>query len=150
MTFRWRAAFVLAMLCGSAQAASPTCSAEEASNARVAVSAAHDWETLYDLFNRFGHCTAVPVSEAFSQSIGHMLASRWSELHDLEHFAEANRGFREFVVEHIDVTISAADLRRIVDHVETCPGYARPICREIAARSRYALRVRSSGVREPS
>jgi hypothetical protein len=148
MMFRWRAAFVLAMFCGTAQAASPACSAEEASNGRVAASEARDWETLYDLFHRFGHCTAVPVSEAFSQSIGRLLASRWSELYHLEHFAEANRGFREFVVEHIDVTISASDLRRIVDHVESCPGYARPICREIASRSRYALRLRSSGVME--
>lgn len=114
----------------------------------VAASAARDWETIYDVFHRFGQCTAVPVSEAFSQSIGRMLASGWSELYDLEHFAEANRTFREFVVEHIDVTISAADLRRIVGHVETCPGYARPICREIASRSRYALRLRSSGVME--
>ena len=150
MKFGWRAVFVLAMVCGSVQAASPACSAEEANNGRVAAIEARDWEAVYDVFHRFGHCTAVPVSEAFSQSIGRLLASRWSELHDLEHFAEANRGFREFVVEHIDVTISTADLRRIVDHVETCPGYARPICREIAARSRHALRVRSSGVREPS
>ncbi|HZE60941.1 MAG TPA: hypothetical protein VE085_10325 [Burkholderiales bacterium] len=124
------------------------CSTEEAVNARVAAGDVRDWETLYDVFHRFGHCTAVPVSEAFSQSIGHLLAARWSELYELEYFAEANRAFRVFVVEHIDVTISAADLRRIVDHVETCPGYARPICREIASRSRYALRLRSSGVME--
>ena len=147
MTFRWRAAFVLAMLCGSAQAA-VVCSAEEAGNARVAASEARDWETVYDLFNRFGHCTAASVAEAFSLSIGRLLASRWDELHDLEHFAEANRGFREFVVEHIDVTISTSDLQRIVDHVETCLEYARPICREISARSRYALRLRTSGTKE--
>ncbi len=140
-------ALILAMLCGNAQAAA-SCTAEEMVNARVAASEARDWETLYDLFHRFGQCTAVPVSEAFSQSIGHMLAARWSELHELEYFAEANRGFRAFVVEHIDVTISVTDLRRIVDHVESCPGYARPICREIASRSRYALRLRSSGVME--
>jgi len=148
MTLAWRAALVLAMLCGNAEAAS--CSSEEAGNARLAASEARDWDTLYDVFHRYGHCTAVPVSEAFSQSIGRLLASRWSELYELEYFAEANRAFREFVLEHIDVTISASDLRRIVDQVESCPGYARPICREIAARSRSALRVRSGEVTGPS
>src|SRR5437868_7121507 len=112
MTLRWRAALALAMICGSVQGAS-VCSPEEVVNARVAASAARDWETLYDVFHRFGHCTAVPVSEAFSQSIGRLLAARWEELYELEHFAEANRSFREFVVEHIDVTISAPDLGRI-------------------------------------
>lgn len=147
MTLPWRAVLLLAIVCGSAQAA-PACSTDEASNARAAASAARDWETMYDAFNRFGHCTALPVSAAFSQSIGRMLASRWSELYELEYFAEANPAFREFMAEHIDATIGAADLRRIVDHVETCPGYARPICRDIASRSRHALRQRASGVTE--
>ena len=145
MTTARRLALALALLCGDAQATA-ACSAEEAVNARVAAGAVRDWETIYDVFHRFGHCTAVPVSEAFSGSIGHLLASRWAELYDLEHFAEANPAFRAFVVEHIDVTVSVGDLRRIVDQVETCPGYARPICREISSRSRYALRLRSSGV----
>jgi len=124
------------------------CNAEDTVNAQAAAMDARDWEALYEVFHRFGHCTGVAASQAFSQSIGRLLATRWSELYELEYFAEANRGFRDFVVEHIDVTISAPDLRRIVDHVETCPGYARPICREIASRSRYALRQRASGVRE--
>ncbi len=147
MTALRRVALALALLFGRAEAA-PVCSAEDVVNARAAAMDARDWEALYEIFHRFGHCTAVSASEAFSQSIGRLLASRWSELYELEHFAEANRAFRAFVVEHIDVTISVTDLRRIVDQVETCPGYARPICREIAERSRYALRLRSSGVME--
>lgn len=146
MTALRRVALAFALLSGEVEAA-PVCSAEETVNARTAARAARDWDALYEAFHRFGHCTAAIDSEAFSQSIGHLLAAGWSELHELEYLAEANHAFREFVVEHIDATISTPDLRRIVDHVETCPGHARPICREIAARSRSALRVRSSGVK---
>jgi hypothetical protein len=139
MTKARRLALAMAMLCGDAHAAG-ACSGEEAVNARAAAVAARDWDALYDVFHRFGHCETPAVSEAFSASIGHMLAARWNELHDLEHFAEANRGFRAFVAVHVDATIPEPDLRRMVSNASECPSHARPICREIGSRARAALR----------
>lgn len=133
-------ALALAVMLGQAQAA-PSCSREEMANAEAAAAAAaaHDWEAMYDTFHRFSLCDHGAVSEKFSGSVVHLLASRWDELYDLEHFAEANRSFRAFVLNHIDATASEKELRRILAYTKECPGYARPICREIENRARAAL-----------
>jgi hypothetical protein len=133
------AALALALICGEIRAAS-ICSREESANAEAAASKARDWEAMYDAFHRFSPCDDGGVGEGFSDSVAYLLASRWEDLHDLEHFAEANRSFRGFVLKHIDATASDKDLRRILAHTSECPGHVRPICREIEARARAALR----------
>ena len=132
------AALALAVMLGQAQAA-PSCSREEMANAQKAAAAARDWDTMYDTFHRFSPCDDGGVAEGFSDSVAYLLASRWEELHELEYFAEANRAFRAFVLKHIDATASEENLRRILGHTKECPGYARPICREIENRARAAL-----------
>ena len=117
-----------------------SCSKEETTNAEAAASNARDWDALYDTFHRFGHCDDRRVAAGFAHSVVWLLVSRWQDLHDLEHLAEANRSFRAFVMRHIDATADEPDLRRIVTRAQTCPGHARPICREIAGRARAALR----------
>ena len=132
-------ALALAMSCAEAWAAVHTCSKEEMASAEAAVAAVRDWEAMYDIFHRFSPCDEGAVAEKFSGSVAYLLARRWDELHDLEHFAEANRAFRAFVLKHIDVAASESDLRRILGHTKDCPSYARPICREIENRARAAL-----------
>ena len=127
------------MLCAAAGAATHVCSKEEMASAEGAAAAVRDWEAMYDTFHRFSPCDHGAVSEKFSAAMAYLLASRWDELHDLEHFAEANRAFRAFVLQHIDATASEKDLRRILAYTKECPGYARPICREIENRARAAL-----------
>lgn len=131
-------ALALAVLCGAGEAAQ-VCSKSEMASSQAGASAARDWDAMYDAYHRFSPCDEGGVAQAFTDSIAYLLASRWSELHDLEHFAEANRHFRAFVLKHIDATASEQDLRRILGHAKDCPGYARPICREIENRARAAL-----------
>ena len=109
-------------------------------NAEAAASDARTWDELYDTFHRFGHCEDRRVAAGFAHSVVWLLASRWEDLHDLEHLAEANRRFRAFVMRHIDATADEPDLRRIVSRAQTCPGHARPICREIERHARAALK----------
>lgn len=137
-----RLAFALALLVGEFEAAAQgtSCSKEEAMNAAAAASDARSWDELYDKFHRFGHCEDRRVAAGFAHSVVWLLASRWQDLHDLEHLAEANRSFRAFVMRHIDATADEPDLRRIVTRAQRCPGHARPICREIEGRARAALR----------
>ena len=142
MTLPGRIAVALAMLFGEVEAA-PYCSGEEVANARAAASGLRDWEAMYDAFHRFSQCETAEVSAAFSASIAYLLTTGWSELHDLEHFAEANRGFRAFVVMHIDTSVGEAELRQILRNTAHCPGYARPICRQIEYHARAALRCAS-------
>ena len=130
---------VLAFFCTEAGAAAHVCSKEEMANAEGAVAAVRDWEDMYDTFHRFSPCDHGAVSNAFSGSVASLLASRWGDLHDLEHFAEANKAFRAFVLRHIDATASENDLSRILEYTKDCPGYARPICRDIENRARAAL-----------
>ena len=131
-------ALALAMVVGQAEAAG--CSREESMNAEKAASAArHSWDEMYDAFHRFSLCDDGGIAEGFSDSVANLLASHWDDLHDLEHLAEANKGFRAFVLKHIDATASEKDLRRILEHTKDCPGYARPICRDIENRARAAL-----------
>ena len=130
------------MLFGEVDAAPPgaSCSKEETINAEAAASDARDWDALYDAFHRFSHCEDRAVAAGFTHSVVWMLASRWDDLHDLEHLAEANRRFRAFVLRHIDATADEVDLRRIIARTTKCPGHARPLCREIDRRARAALR----------
>jgi len=70
--------------------------------------------------------------------VAYLLASRWDDLHELEHFAEANKAFRVFVLKHIDATASEKDLRRILEHtkdVRAMPGRS-------AARLKIELALR--------
>jgi hypothetical protein len=138
MTRRAGIALALAMLCGEGQAAQ-VCSMEEMASSQAGAAAARDWDAMYDAFHRFSPCDERGVAQAFSDSIGYLLSRRWSDLHDLEHFAEANRAFRAFVLKHIDATVDEKDLHRIHAYAKDCPGYARPICREIENRARAAL-----------
>ncbi len=136
-----RVAFALAMLLGEVDAADITsCSREETRNAESAAAHVRNWDAMYDAFHRFGHCDDRAVAAGFTKSVVWMLASRWQDLHDLEHFAEANRRFRGFVLQHIDATADERDLRRILARAKDCPGHARPICREIEGRVRAALK----------
>jgi len=130
------------MLVGEADAAPPgaSCSKEETMNAEAAAADVRSWDAMYDAFHRFGHCDDRRVAAGFAHSVVWILASRWEELHDLEHFAEANRRFRAFVLRHIDATADEVDLRRIIARTTKCPGHARPLCREIEGRARAALR----------
>ena len=131
-------ALALAMVFGQAEAAG--CSREESMNGEKAASAArHSWDEMYDAFHRFSLCDDGGIAEGFSDSVANLLASHWDDLHDLEHLAEANKAFRAFVLKHIDATASEKDLRRILEHTKNCPGYARPICRDIENRARAAL-----------
>ena len=141
MLKRGRFAFALALLVGAFDAAAQgtACSKEEATNAEAAASDARSWDALYETFHRFGHCEDGRVAAGFTHSVVWILASRWQDLHDLEHLAEANRSFRAFVLRHIDATADEPDLRRIVATASKCPGHARPICREIERQARAAL-----------
>ena len=138
MTRRAGIALALAMLCGEGHAAQ-VCSMEEMASSQAGAAAARDWDAMYDAFHRFSPCDGGGVAQAFSDSIGYLLARRWDDLYDLEHFAEANRAFRAFVMRHIDATVDEKDLRQILAHAKGCPGYARPVCREIENRARAAL-----------
>jgi hypothetical protein len=97
-------------------------------------------EALHDAFHRFAHCGDGAIAEGFSDSVVRLLASRWQDLHELEHLAESDRPFRAFVLRHIDATADEADLRRIIATASKCPGHARPICREIESHARAALK----------
>ena len=138
MTRRAGIALALAMLCGQARAAQ-VCSMEEMASSQAGAAAARDWDAMYDAYHRFSPCDRGGVAQAFTDSIGYLLSRRWDSLYDLEHFAEANPTFRAFVLRHIDTTMDEKDLRRIHAYAKECPGYARPICREIESRARAAL-----------
>jgi len=126
------------MVCADASAAQ-VCSKEEMASSQAGAAAARDWDAMYDAFHRFSPCDEGGVAQAFTDSVAYLLSRHWDKLYDLEHFAEANRAFRAFVLKHIDATASEKDLRRILEHTKDCPGYARPICREIENRARAAL-----------
>ena len=131
-------ALAFAVLCAAGEARA-ACSKEEMINAGTAASSVRDWEEMYDAYHRFSPCDDGAAGEGFSDSVARLLAAHWDQLHDLEHFAEANRHFRAFVLKHIDATASEKDLRRIHEHAKACLGYARPICRDIENRARAAL-----------
>ena len=80
--------------------------------------------------------------EGYTEVVVVALARRWSELGELQRFANRDPAFRRFVYHHIDASADEGDLRKVANNARTmCPPNARPLCDEIATRADAAIGV---------
>lgn len=100
------------------------------------------WKNIYHSFKRFGHCDDGAIAEGYSGSVVSMLTQRWEQLDHVSKLIAEDQKFREFVLRHIDETMSASDFHIIIENAEKrCSQTTTEFCKSIAETVR-ALRVR--------
>jgi hypothetical protein len=120
------------------------CTKEEAQVAEAVAATVRSWGQLHQQFERYSHCDDGAIAEGFSESVTLMLAEQWRSIYQLEMVLRSDPAFRVFITRHIDETVPAERLNRIVVNAnKRCPRSLKGLCRDIesvAKRSAQAAR----------
>jgi hypothetical protein len=116
-----------------ASAKKKECTLEEAIQAENEISTLKDWDSLHQSLMRFAHCAdGASVSEGYSGVVGDLLADDWKHFARLNELCTKDKKFKQFVLQHIDETISVDVLQKIIDNTRLqCPSEAKALCREV-------------------
>jgi hypothetical protein len=127
--------FALA-LSSTAFAANPTkkqCTKQEAIQAENGLDSLKNWDDVYRSYRTFSHCDDGSIAEGYSDVVTRLLADDWKHFPRLVALANANKPFREFVLKHIDETVSDTVRSKISDNARSrCPRGGQALCDSIA------------------
>jgi len=111
------------------------CGRKDAILAEQEASSLRSWTEVYKSYRRFRQCDDGAIGEGYSDSIVRLLSEKWSSTDQLDRLASHDRGFRSFVLHHIDELMSPSQAETIRNNAETrCPSRAGKFCKEIAVR----------------
>lgn len=109
------------------------CTRQEAIKAADNTDHLDNWNAVYQSFKRFSQCDDGGIAEGYSDDVGKLLADHWDQFPALVKLATNDRAFQIFVVRHIDETIPADTLKKVVKNAKTrCPVNATGLCQLIA------------------
>jgi len=114
---------------------SHVCNREDAESAESEASSLETWNQIYASYKRFRQCDDAAISEGYSASISELLAARWDQLSELLALMHAHPSFRQFVLKHLDATMSLDDATSIERNVrEACPPRGAFFCAAVRKR----------------
>jgi hypothetical protein len=124
---------LIAGLAGSAEATpQKLCTQAEAKEAQKDADQLSDWDSVYRSFKRYAHCDDGAIAEAYSDSVGRLLARDWKHLDALVRLT-SDPDFEEFVIRHIDETMSEDEAALVINNARLhCPPAAKRLCKSIA------------------
>jgi hypothetical protein len=94
-----------------------------------------NWSSLYPLFKKFGQCNEDEIADGTSYYVGRLFLKQWAHLDALNRLAHSDKSFGEFVLRHIDATLSEGELRAILGLSRShCPTGESELCRLVAIR----------------
>lgn len=109
------------------------CAREEAIAAEDIAARLPDWKQIYGAFERFAHCDDGAIAEGFTESVVHLLATRWETLPQVSSLESRNAAFRNFVLRHINDTADTSELKHIGRLARTqCPKGHGALCSDIS------------------
>lgn len=118
--------------------AAPKCSREDAQRAEVAASSLKTWEQVFDSYERYRRCDDGAISEGYSSSVAALLATGWGQLGDLLPLIKSHPDFEQFVLKHLDDTMSHDQDAQIQANARAaCPKGAEQFC--AAVQKRFAI-----------
>jgi hypothetical protein len=92
----------------------------------------NNWTDVHRSFKRFSQCDDGSIAEGYSDAIGRLLADNWDQFPDLIKLAARDDGFQRFVLQHVDETIPADTLKKIIQNAKGhCPADASGLCKMI-------------------
>ena len=91
-----------------------------------------DWQSLHESYKRFRHCDDGSIAEGYSTSVVRLLKNQWNKLDELYLLTQADTEFKQFVLRHINETMSRDDQQIISTNArEKCPSGLEEFCRMI-------------------
>jgi len=98
------------------------------------------WASLYRLFRQFSQCDDGEIAEGFSKHVAQLLLNQWTHLTSLDHLMTSDAAFGEFVLRHIDATLSEDELKAIAANTrDHCPTGEGQLCRRIGIEADRSL-----------
>jgi len=128
--------FTLAMSSAAfaAKPAEKQCTKQEAIQAENGLDSLNSWDDFYHSYRTFSHCDDGSISEGYSDVVTKLLADDWKHFPRLVALTNTNKPFREFVLKHIDETVSDTVRSKIADNARSrCPRGGESLCRSIVA-----------------
>ncbi len=108
------------------------CSSADAQAAEQSSATLDSWQSIYAAHKRFGHCDDGAIAQGFTESVVHLLATRWSSLAEAQRLFAKDPSFQQFVVRHIDASADSAELGQIAALAkQQCPVSDRLLCNQI-------------------
>lgn len=114
--------------------ATQQCTQAEAMKAEAESSSLTTWHEVIGSYERYRQCDDGAISEGYSASVAALLASHWEETHELKKLFAKNHDFEQFVIRHIDETMTAEQGDAIKKHVQSDCSKADCICKVISKR----------------
>ncbi|WP_312583581.1 hypothetical protein [Atlantibacter sp.] len=134
--------FVIAFLMAaffSPKVPAAECSKADADAAENTVDHLKTWSSVYDNYVRYQQCDEGSISEGNSEAVIRLLVDHWNELPTFKALAKQNPAFEDWVLSHIDATLSVADLQKATDIAKTqCPSPDAELCAKISAAAFHA------------
>lgn len=98
------------------------------------------WSELYRTFKEFGQCDDGAVGEAYSETTAQLLIKDWKEFPALEHLTATDSSFQNFVLQHIDATLTDDELKEIGQNARLrCPLEGKRFCNLIDKQAKASL-----------
>jgi len=106
------------------------CTNQQAMQAEENTDHLNNWSDVYQSFNRFSPCDDGGIAEGYSDAVGRLLADNWDQFSDLVRLAARDNSFQSFVLRHVDETLPADTLKKIVQNAKHhCPAEAAGLCK---------------------
>jgi len=98
------------------------------------------WDSLHRLFKQIGRCDDGALAEGFSDDVAQLFMKQWAHLDVLKHLMASDKSFAQFVLLHIDPTLSTDELTAIAENSKShCPPGDAQLCQTIGADAQRSL-----------
>jgi len=99
-----------------------------------------DWAGLYRLFKKFGVCDDGAIGEGFSEDVAQLFSKQWTHLDTFSRLATADKAFEQFVLRHIDATLSEDELKGMIENSTShCPTKEKRLCSLVKSKAMDGL-----------
>ncbi len=113
-----------------------SCSKIESIQAEVQASTLRTWNEIHISFTRYSFCDDGAIAEGYSESISQMLANHWDQLNELDIHVKKDAKFYDFIIKHIDQTISDDVRSKILENAQKrCQPKYLFLCKKITSRA---------------
>lgn len=111
------------------------CTQDDAMKAMSEASDLKTWNAVFDSYKKYKQCDDGAIAEGYSSSVAYLLADKWGNIVDLISLSKKNPGFRQFVLKHVDETMSFEQGEVIKSNIKDhCPSNGKRLCIDIQHR----------------
>jgi hypothetical protein len=111
------------------------CTQQDARKAEIEASTLKTWQQVFESYTHYRHCDDGAISEGYSSSVSELLSDHWDAVGELLLLLQSQPTFREFILRHLDDTMSPDQDQKIRANVrDRCPEHAAEFCALVKRR----------------